>query len=50
VLDEADEMLDMGFAEDIEAILDGTPEDRQTVLVLRHHALSCRRDRSSTPA
>jgi ATP-dependent RNA helicase DeaD len=32
VLDEADEMLDMGFAEDIEAILDVTPEDRQTVL------------------
>lgn len=32
VLDEADEMLDMGFAEDIETILDGTPEDRQTVL------------------
>jgi ATP-dependent RNA helicase DeaD len=32
VLDEADEMLDMGFAEDIEAILEGTPEDRQTVL------------------
>lgn len=32
VLDEADEMLDMGFAEDIEAILDGTPGDRQTVL------------------
>jgi ATP-dependent RNA helicase DeaD len=32
VLDEADEMLDMGFAEDIEAILDGTPQDRQTVL------------------
>ena len=32
VLDEADEMLDMGFAEDIEAILDGTSEDRQTVL------------------
>jgi len=32
VLDEADEMLDMGFAEDIEAILDGTPEDRQSVL------------------
>ena len=32
VLDEADEMLDMGFAEDIEAILDTTPEDRQTVL------------------
>jgi ATP-dependent RNA helicase DeaD len=32
VLDEADEMLDMGFAEDIEAILVETPEDRQTVL------------------
>jgi ATP-dependent RNA helicase DeaD len=32
VLDEADEMLDMGFAEDIEAILEGTPDDRQTVL------------------
>lgn len=32
VLDEADEMLDMGFADDIEAILDDTPEDRQTVL------------------
>ncbi|GAA4591221.1 DEAD/DEAH box helicase [Planotetraspora phitsanulokensis] len=32
VLDEADEMLDMGFAEDIEAILQDTPEDRQTVL------------------
>jgi ATP-dependent RNA helicase DeaD len=32
VLDEADEMLDMGFAEDLEAILDQTPEDRQTVL------------------
>jgi ATP-dependent RNA helicase DeaD len=32
VLDEADEMLDMGFAEDIEAILDETPAGRQTVL------------------
>jgi ATP-dependent RNA helicase DeaD len=32
VLDEADEMLDMGFAEDIETILQATPEDRQTVL------------------
>jgi ATP-dependent RNA helicase DeaD len=32
VLDEADEMLDMGFAEDIEAILDETSESRQTVL------------------
>ena len=32
VLDEADEMLDMGFAEDIEAILTETPPHRQTVL------------------
>jgi ATP-dependent RNA helicase DeaD len=32
VLDEADEMLDMGFAEDIEAILAETPSTRQTVL------------------
>ena len=32
VLDEADEMLDMGFAEDIDAILDACPPDRQTVL------------------
>ncbi len=32
VLDEADEMLNMGFVEDIETILSETPEDRQTVL------------------
>jgi len=32
VLDEADEMLDMGFAEDLEAILESTPKGRQTVL------------------
>lgn len=30
VLDEADEMLDMGFREDIEMILETTPESRQT--------------------
>ncbi|MCW2665754.1 MAG: deaD [Frankiales bacterium] len=32
VLDEADEMLDMGFAEDLEAILNALPAERQTVL------------------
>lgn len=32
VMDEADEMLDMGFAEDIEAILAEVPEERQTLL------------------
>lgn len=31
VLDEADEMLDMGFRDDIEAILSEMPEERQTV-------------------
>jgi ATP-dependent RNA helicase DeaD len=48
VLDEADEMLDMGFAEDIDALLGATPRTRQTMLfsatmppramaVARHH-------------
>ena len=32
VLDEADEMLDMGFAEDLDAILEVTPASRQTAL------------------
>jgi ATP-dependent RNA helicase DeaD len=32
VLDEADEMLDMGFREDLEAILDSTPTSRRTLL------------------
>jgi len=32
VLDEADEMLDMGFRDDIETILSATPETRQTAL------------------
>jgi len=32
VLDEADEMLDMGFADDLDAILAGTPKTKQTAL------------------
>ncbi len=32
VLDEADEMLKMGFIDDVETILKETPEDRQTAL------------------
>src|SRR3954471_16885661 len=32
VLDEADEMLQMGFAEDVERILEGTPEYKQVAL------------------
>jgi len=32
VLDEADEMLDLGFREDLEAILDATPAERRTLL------------------
>jgi ATP-dependent RNA helicase DeaD len=32
VLDEADEMLDLGFREDMEFILQATPEDRRTLL------------------
>ena len=32
VLDEADEMLSMGFKDDLETILSGTPETKQTLL------------------
>jgi ATP-independent RNA helicase DbpA len=32
VLDEADRMLDMGFAEDLHSILEATPRQRQTLL------------------
>src|SRR5690606_1458954 len=32
VLDEADEMLKMGFAEDVETILADTPDDKQVAL------------------
>jgi ATP-dependent RNA helicase DeaD len=32
VLDEADEMLDMGFRDDLETLLDATPQERRTLL------------------
>ncbi len=32
ILDEADEMLDLGFREELEEILDATPKDRRTLL------------------
>ncbi len=32
VLDEADEMLSMGFTEDLNSILEGTPDEKQTLL------------------
>lgn len=32
ILDEADRMLDMGFIDDIETIVEATPQDRQTLL------------------
>ena len=32
VLDEADEMLDMGFADELEAIVAAVPDERQTAL------------------
>ncbi len=32
ILDEADEMLDMGFREDLEELLDATPAERRTLL------------------
>jgi ATP-dependent RNA helicase DeaD len=32
ILDEADEMLDLGFKEELEEILDATPKDRRTLL------------------
>ena len=50
VLDEADEMLDMGFAEDLEAILDATPDERQTVLFSATMPPRIDADRAPAPA
>ena len=38
ILDEADQMLDMGFAPDLNRIMQRVPRKRQTLLVLGHHA------------
>ncbi len=38
MLDEADEMLRMGFIEDVETIMAQIPEGHQTALFSRHHA------------
>jgi len=53
VLDEADEMLDMGFAEDIDAILDATAATRQATLfsaTLPARILSIAKKHLSNPA
>ena len=49
VLDEADEMLDMGFAEDLEAILEATPADAADGALLGDDAAAHRRDRGAPP-
>ncbi len=48
VLDEADEMLDKGFAHDVEAILSRTPSSRQTALSRRQCPTGWRRRPRST--
>ena len=50
VLDEADEMLDMGFAEDIEAMLAESPAGAADRALLRDHAAAHRGDRQAQPA
>jgi len=52
VLDEADEMLDMGFAEDLEAILSRAPKPRQTALfsaTIAPHILGLAKTHLSNP-
>jgi ATP-dependent RNA helicase DeaD len=51
VLDEADQMLDLGFRDELEAILDQTPPERRTILLsatfpreVQHLADRCQRD------
>ena len=49
VLDEADEMLDMGFAEDIEAIMQSVPSRAADRAVLGHAAGAHQRPRQPVP-
>ena len=42
VLDEADEMLNMGFKEEIDKILDTLPTERRIWLFSANHAVGCR--------
>jgi ATP-dependent RNA helicase DeaD len=53
VLDEADEMLDMGFADDLDALLEATPGTRQTALfsaTMPARILSIAKKHLTTPA
>ena len=50
MLDEADEMLDMGFAEDLEAILDGHARRRARRCCSRRRCRRASRDRQAPPA
>ena len=38
IMDEADEMLKMGFQEDLETLLKDTPQNRQTALFFSNHS------------
>ena len=49
VLDEADEMLDMGFAEDLDAILEATPDDAADGALLGDDAAAHPVDRAAAP-
>ncbi|MBP2150541.1 superfamily II DNA/RNA helicase [Xanthobacter flavus] len=50
VLDEADEMLDLGFREDLEFILDATPAGAPQPAVFRDHAARDHHARQALPA